>query len=138
MIHSLDRWSLAQELERRSGSLGLSIKCLVEVNVAGEASKAGLAPEHVQEFVQTVAKECPHIHIEGLMTVAPYASDPEEVRPYMKQMKGLFERLAQDSAELAVMRHLSMGMSNDFAVAIEEGATIVRIGTAIFGGREYK
>lgn len=137
MIHSLDRWSLAQELELRADRLGLSVKCLVEVNIAGEGSKAGLAPDHVRDFVQTVAQECPHINVEGLMTVAPYASDPEDVRPYMKGMKGLFDSLANNKGRF-MMRHLSMGMSNDFSVAIEEGATIIRVGTAIFGRREYR
>ncbi len=135
MIHSLDRWSLAQELERRAAKLDIPVKCLVEVNIAGEESKAGLSPAHVQDFVQTVAKDCPHIRIEGLMTVAPYVSNPEEVRPYMRQMKSLFDVLSRESSGYA-MRQLSMGMSGDFAVAIEEGATIVRVGTAIFGRRE--
>ncbi len=131
LIHSLDRFNLAQELDRRAEKLQLQAHCLVEVNVAREASKSGLALGEVSDFVQTVVQECPHVNLHGMMTVAPYADNPEEVRGYFRQMRQLFDRLADEYR----WQHLSMGMSNDFRVAIAEGATMVRIGTAIFGRR---
>lgn len=137
LIHSLDRWSLVKELERCAKRIEAPARCLVQINIAGEASKSGLAPMEVEEFVQTVAADYPHVHIRGLMTIAPLVDNPEEVRGYFRQMKSLFDHLAIKSNGY-MMEHLSMGMSGDFGVAIEEGATIVRIGTAIFGRREAK
>jgi hypothetical protein len=134
LIHSLDRFSLAKELHARAEKLNLQANCLVEVNVAGEASKSGLSPDEVPDFVRSVVSEYPRVKIAGLMTVAPYAEDPEQVRCYFRQLKLLFDRLAQ-AADGYSMTHLSMGMSNDYPVAIAEGATMVRIGTAIFGRR---
>lgn len=134
LIHSLDRWALAQELNSRAEKLQLQANCLVEVNAAGESSKAGFAPAEVADFVQSVASQCPRVTVCGLMTVAPYADNPEAVRCYFRQMKQLFDQLAEQ-AQGYHMTHLSMGMSNDFPVAIAEGATMVRIGTAIFGRR---
>ncbi len=135
LIHSLDRWSLVKELERCARRFGKPARCLVQVNIANEASKSGLAPQEVKEFIQTVAADYPQVQIRGLMAMAPLVSDPEEVRGYFRQMKELFNELASESKGYA-MEHLSMGMSGDFQVAIEEGATMVRIGTAIFGRRE--
>ncbi|HHW98375.1 MAG TPA: YggS family pyridoxal phosphate-dependent enzyme [Firmicutes bacterium] len=135
LIHSLDRWSLAKELQRCASNLDRPARCLVQVNIAGEASKSGLAPQEVKEFVQTVAAEHQQVQICGLMTIAPQVSNPEEVRGYFRQMKSLFDELATHARGYE-MKHLSMGMSGDFQVAIEEGATMVRIGTAIFGRRE--
>lgn len=134
LIHSLDRWALAKEIDSRAEKLRLRANCLVEVNVAGESSKAGRSPAEVYEFIRTVASDCPHVSILGLMTVAPHVEHVEEVRPYFRQLRELFDSLAKQ-AEGYTMQHLSMGMSNDFEVAIAEGATIVRIGTAIFGRR---
>lgn len=134
LIHSLDRWALAQELESRAEKLELRANCLVEVNIAGEASKAGFSPAEVTDFVKSVASECPHVMVQGLMTVAPPANNPEEVRGYFRQMRQLFNHLSQVEQGYR-MTHLSMGMSSDFTVAIAEGSTMVRIGTAIFGRR---
>jgi hypothetical protein len=135
LIHSLDRWSLAKELERCAQRLGRSAECLVQVNIAGETTKAGLPPSLVKEFVETVSADCPHVRIKGLMTIAPRADNPEDVRVYFREMKALFTDLAAIESG-CTMQHLSMGMSGDFKVAIEEGATMVRVGTAIFGRRE--
>jgi pyridoxal phosphate enzyme (YggS family) len=131
LIHSLDRFKLAKELDSRAENLQMKANCLVEVNVAGEASKAGLPLGQVDDFVGTVVSECPHVAVHGLMTVAPYAENPEDVRCYFRQLRRLFDRMA----DVYGFRHLSMGMSNDFEVAIAEGATMVRVGTAIFGRR---
>lgn len=135
LIHSLDRWSLAKELERRAQRLDLQARCLVQVNVANEATKSGLPVEEVRDFVTDVIRECPHVAIQGLMAMAPLVENAEEVRPYFRTMRHLFVDLA-DLSPGCSMQHLSMGMSNDFVVAIEEGATMVRVGTAIFGGRK--
>lgn len=136
LIHSLDRWSLVKELERCALRFGVPARCLLQVNIAGETSKSGLAPVEVDEFVQTVAADYPHVQIRGLMTMAPLVDNSEEVRPYFRQMKSLFDELAVKNDAGYRMEHLSMGMSGDFQVAIEEGASMVRVGTAIFGRRE--
>lgn len=135
LIHSLDRWELAEVLDRRARTLGLRQDCLVQVNVAGEPTKAGIPPEQVRDFIGRVAP-LPGIRVLGLMTIAPAAEDPEEVRPVFRRLRKLWEELRRDAPEGVEMRHLSMGMSADFEVAVEEGATLVRIGTAIFGHRE--
>lgn len=136
LLHSLDRVALAQEVHRRASRCGRVLPCLVEVNVAGEATKAGLPPEKVIPFLQQVAGR-PGLRVVGLMTVAPRADNPEEVRPVFRRLRQLLEEAAERCRGLPgiEMRHLSMGMTDDFEVAVEEGATIVRIGRAIFGER---
>ncbi|WPD19882.1 YggS family pyridoxal phosphate-dependent enzyme [Thermaerobacter composti] len=136
LLHSLDRVALAQEVDRRASRCGRVLPCLVEVNVAGEATKAGLPPEKVIPFLQQVAGR-PGLRVVGLMTVAPRADNPEEVRPVFRRLRQLLEEAAERCRDLPgiEMRHLSMGMTDDFEVAVEEGATIVRIGRAIFGER---
>ncbi|PZN06601.1 YggS family pyridoxal phosphate-dependent enzyme [Thermaerobacter sp. FW80] len=136
LLHSLDRVALAQEVDRRASRCGRVLPCLVEVNVAGEATKAGLPPEKVIPFLQQVAGR-PGLRVVGLMTVAPRADNPEEVRPVFRRLRQLLEEAAERCRGLPgiEMRHLSMGMTDDFEVAVEEGATIVRIGRAIFGER---
>ncbi len=133
LIHSLDRESLLEELEKRAGRLGIVQECLVEVNLGGEETKGGLAPQEVLPFVEKVL-QCNHVKVTGLMTIPPYFEDPEKSRPYFEKLRNL-----RDSLESALgirLSELSMGMSSDFEVAIEEGATIVRIGTALFGERD--
>lgn len=134
LIHSLDRWELALAIDRRARSAGLRQECLVQVNVSGEATKAGVAPEEAADFVRRVAR-LQGIRVVGLMTIAPPADHPEEVRPVFRRLRQLCEELRREGLEGVEMRHLSMGMSGDFEVAIEEGATLVRIGTALFGPR---
>jgi pyridoxal phosphate enzyme (YggS family) len=132
-IQSVDSVKLAEALRERAEPLGRELPLLLEVNVAGEASKAGLAPEEVIPAARAVAGMAP-LRLEGLMTVAPIADDPEQVRPVFRALRALLERLRAE-VPAAPWRHLSMGMTDDFEVAIEEGATIVRIGRAIFGER---
>ena len=134
IIHSVDSVRLAREIERRAAQAGRVMPILLEVNVAGEATKYGFAPEEVAAAVEDIAP-LPHLEIHGLMTVAPIAEDPEEVRPHFRRLRELRDALARRFPSLD-WRHLSMGMTDDFEVAIEEGATMVRIGRAIFGGRE--
>lgn len=135
LLHSLDRWSLAREVNRCANRFGRPLSCLVQVNIAGEASKSGLDLAEVKDFIDAVVADCPGTQISGLMAMAPYVDDPEQVRCYFRQMKTLYDELAQVQAGYT-MEHLSMGMSGDYEVAIEEGANLVRIGTAIFGRRD--
>jgi pyridoxal phosphate enzyme (YggS family) len=124
VIHSVDSLKVAEAVSQHADC---DMPVLVQVNVAGEASKYGFALQDTIAALEHIAR-LPHLRIKGLMTIAPYADDPEEVRPVFRRL-----RLMRDSLGL---EHLSMGMSHDFEVAIEEGATLVRIGRAIFGGRE--
>ncbi len=132
LIHSLDRPSLAEELQRRAERRGLVVQALIQVNTSGEESKFGLPPEEVPEFREWL-KRCRNIRVRGLMTMAPFFDDPEETRPIFRRTKELFDRLRADDEGFDL---LSMGMTNDFEVAVEEGANIVRIGRAIFGERD--
>lgn len=132
LVHSLDRWSLAMEIDSKSQAAGVITPVLVQINVAGEETKFGLSIAEAKDFV-TAATELRGIQIRGLMTIAPFAENPEDVRPVFRRLRELFEEYKEIPG--LKMEHLSMGMSHDFQVAIEEGATMVRIGTAIFGSR---
>jgi len=134
MIETLDSWQLAQEIDKRCAALGKVMPVLVEINSGQEASKTGVLPEDVDELVWRLS-ELPHIRVQGLMTMGPRFGDPEDARPYFQATKEAFDRLAAASIPKVEMRYLSMGMSNSYRVAIEEGANIVRIGTLLFGGR---
>lgn len=136
LIHSLDSEHLAAEIQRRAVQKGRYVDVLVEVNVGSEDSKFGLAPEEVSAFVSAMGKY-DHLRISGLMTVAPFLEDPESVRIVFRKLKSLFEDLKAIDLPNVRMEHLSMGMTHDFEVAIEEGATMVRVGTGIFGARNY-
>ncbi len=133
-VQSLDRLALAEELDRRAKQVGRVIECLLEVNIGGEATKGGVPPEEVASFLRQVSG-LTNLQVVGLMAMPPYFPDPEDVRPYFRAMAELFERLKREAPLGVEMRYLSMGMSHDFEVAIEEGANIVRVGTAIFGPR---
>ena len=132
-IHSLDSIRLAHELDRHAGEAGRLVRCLVQVNVGGEAQKNGAPEEEVRPLLET-ASRLPHIAVEGLMAIPPFLSDPEAVRPFFRRLRALRDELVRDGFSLP---DLSMGMTHDFEVAIEEGATLVRVGTAIFGPRGY-
>ncbi|RMH79817.1 MAG: YggS family pyridoxal phosphate-dependent enzyme [Acidobacteria bacterium] len=132
LIHSLDRDSLLEELQKRAKSLGISQDVLIEVNVGGEESKGGVEPKYLERFLEKVLMS-EGVKVRGLMCIPPYKENPEEVRPYFIMLRELREKL--ESNLKLKLPHLSMGMSHDFEVAIEEGATIVRIGTALFGER---
>lgn len=134
MIHSVDSLHLAEALSRVAGESGRTIPILFEVNTSGEASKFGIAPDQVIELARQAAP-LPHIEIRGLMTVGAWLPDPEAVRPCFRLLRELRDRIQAERIPDIGMDELSMGMTNDFEVAIEEGATIVRIGTAIFGPR---
>jgi pyridoxal phosphate enzyme (YggS family) len=126
LIHSLDRLELAKELDKRGRARGRVVDTLVEVNVGGEASKGGAGPDGLGELLSAVAA-MPHVKVRGLMAIPPEATEPDASRVWFRALRKLGERHG--------LSELSMGMSGDFEVAIEEGATIVRVGTAIFGPR---
>ncbi|MBO8136652.1 MAG: YggS family pyridoxal phosphate-dependent enzyme [Desulfotomaculum sp.] len=130
LIHSLDRWRLAETISRMAVKKGLTADVLVQVNVSGEETKHGLLPEEVEDFVSEAVK-LPGLNIKGLMTMAPFVDNPEEVRPIFKELYKIKQKLA---AKWPGIRLLSMGMTNDFEIAVEEGADLVRIGSAIFRG----
>ncbi|MBD3272130.1 MAG: YggS family pyridoxal phosphate-dependent enzyme, partial [Elusimicrobia bacterium] len=123
-------------INRHAGELHKIQSCLVEVNIAAEQSKYGIEPDRIEELLRA-AEHWPHITIQGLMAIAPYDENPESARPYFKTIKNIFDAMKEKSFSHSTMRCLSIGMSNDFQVAIEEGATMVRIGTALFGERTY-
>lgn len=134
LIHSLDRVELARELDRRARAQGKVVDVLVQVNVAGEATKAGFLPDELKAAIEAVAP-LSGIRVRGLMTMPPLAEDPEASRPWFKQLRELAALVRGWGFDRVDTSHLSMGMSSDFEVAIAEGATMVRVGTAIFGPR---
>lgn len=131
-IQSVDSLALAGELNKWAEKLSKRVPIFLEVNVAGESTKFGFKPSEVEAEILNI-NSLPRLEIHGLMTIAPYSQDPERARPYFKQLRDLRERCGELLG--APLPHLSMGMSGDFETAIEEGATIVRIGTALFGAR---
>jgi PLP dependent protein len=133
-VHSLDRHSLAETLNREALKRGRPLPVLIQVNVGDEQSKSGLAPEQVPVFYRSIAP-LEGLQVRGLMALPPYLDDPELVRPYFRQVVLLLEQLRHTAAHPEELTELSMGMSHDFEVAIEEGATLVRVGTALFGAR---
>ena len=135
LIHSLDGMALAEEIDRAARETGQAARVLIQVNIGSEGTKHGLPPKEVLPFAEQAAG-LPGLQILGLMAIAPWCKDPEDVRPYFREMHVLFKKVKERVPGL-LMRHLSMGMSGDYPVAVEEGATILRVGTAIFGAR-YK
>jgi pyridoxal phosphate enzyme (YggS family) len=134
LIHSVDNLELAAEIDRQAAKIGKVQDILIEVNIAGEASKAGMAVKGAPALVREAAR-LKNISIRGLMTMPPYSENPEDSRPYFTVLRELAETIAKEKIPSISMQELSMGMSGDFKVAIEEGATLVRVGTAIFGDR---
>ncbi|WP_129596385.1 YggS family pyridoxal phosphate-dependent enzyme [Anaerophilus nitritogenes] len=136
LIHSLDRISLAKEIDKRAKQHNKIMDVLIQINVAKEDTKFGMYQEDVYDFLEKI-KCFENIKVKGLMTIAPYEEDPEEVRKYFKELKKIFEEIKTKAFSHVEMKYLSMGMTNDFQIAIEEGANIIRVGTGIFGERNY-
>ncbi len=134
IIHSVDRLSLAKELNKLAEKQGKTMKILVQVNISGEEAKSGIGPEGVNALVREIVN-LPNLSVEGLMTMPPFFDDPEKARPYFIALRKLRDALREEIGEATDLKELSMGMSGDFEVAIEEGSTLVRVGTAIFGER---
>ncbi len=135
-VQSVDSLHLAQTLNRHAGEHGVRLPILLQVNVSGESSKEGMSPAETPEMARQILM-LPNPEVQGLMTIAPLVQDPEEVRPVFRGLRVLRDQLRSLLPQSA-WQHLSMGMTDDYRIAIEEGATIVRIGRAIFGERVYK
>jgi len=135
LVHSVNRIGLAQELARRSSQAGLVSRVLIEVNLSGEPTKSGAPPDQALSLIRECSR-IPGLSIQGLMTMAPWSDNPEDARPIFRGLRQLRDRISGEKIEGISMKELSMGMSDDFQVAIEEGATIVRIGRRLFGERQ--
>ena len=136
LIHSVDSLRLAETIEKEAAKRNITVNILIEVNVAREESKFGLMPEELEEFIAKIS-DFSHIRVKGLMTIAPFVADSEENRVIFQRLHKLSVDIETKNVDNITMRVLSMGMTNDYAVAIEEGATMVRVGTGIFGARSY-
>ncbi len=136
LIHSVDSLHLAEEIEKEAAKRNVCPEILIEVNVAGEESKFGISPEELPRLVTDISG-LPHVKVRGLMTIAPFVEDPEENRGYFRKMRELSLDIKSKNIDNSDMSILSMGMTGDYQVAVEEGATMVRVGTAIFGERNY-
>ena len=137
MIHSIDRLSLCEEIQKRAEKINKTINCLIQVNISEEESKQGISKDEAIDFIKTISKKYKNIKIKGLMTMAPYTEDESIIRDTFKGLKDLSEEISRENIENVYMDELSMGMSNDFKIAVEEGSTLVRVGTSIFGERNY-
>lgn len=136
LIHSVDSYKLAAQISKEAMKKQVDVDILIEVNVAGEESKFGLKTEETLDMVKEIAK-LPNVHIKGLMTIAPFVDDPEDNRMVFRSLKQLSVHIQSCQIDNVSMDILSMGMTGDYTVAIEEGATMVRVGTGIFGARNY-
>lgn len=137
LIHSVDSVHLAEQIEKESAKRSIDMDILIQVNVANEDTKFGLTVEETVNTIKEISKFS-HVHIKGLMTIAPFTDNAEDNRIYFRKLKSLAEDIAKMNISNVEMKELSMGMTGDYEVAIEEGATLIRVGTAIFGNRIYK
>lgn len=137
MIHSVDSDKLASEIDKRAKSSGVVMDILVEINIGMEDSKSGATEEEARDLIKKIRDEYQNLRVRGLMCVPPITDNPENSRKYFKKLKDIFDSI-KELSEDEYFDTLSMGMSGDYEVAIEEGATVVRVGTAIFGAREYR
>ena len=138
MIHSVDSLKLAKEIDKRAAQHDLIMDILVQVNSAEEESKFGITTEETDQLIADIADQCSNIRIKGLMCIAPYEEDPNDARAYFAEVKQIYDKYADRPEERIDFQYLSMGMTNDFEVAIEEGSNLIRVGTAIFGYRDYR
>ena len=136
MIHSVDSLRLAQEIQKEAEKQDVICQVLIEINIGGEESKDGIPRKEAIPLIREIA-QLSRVQVKGLMTIAPPVAQPEDARGYFKEMRELFEAVKAEQIPGVEMKELSMGMTGDFEVAIEEGATMVRVGTAIFGERQY-
>jgi pyridoxal phosphate enzyme (YggS family) len=137
VIETVDSVELAEEIDKRCAQIGKVMPVLIEINSGREKQKAGVFPEQAETLAKDISV-LPNIKITGLMTMGPLAGDPEEARPYFVETKRLFEQIKKQNMPNAEMRYLSMGMTNSYKIALEEGTNMVRIGTKIFGERAYE
>ena len=137
MIHSVDSYKLAAEIDKRARNHGLTMDILLQVNAAQEESKFGIATDETEALIKKILQDCENIRIRGLMCIAPFAEDPQEIKIYFEAVKKQYDQFGQIDHPRLDFRYLSMGMSHDFSVAIEAGSNLVRVGSAIFGERDY-
>ena len=137
LIETIDSWRLAESVDQNCADEGKIMPVLIEINSGKESNKTGVLPENVDELIWKIS-DLPNLRVQGLMTMGPRFGNPEDARPYFKETKAAFDRLKKTKIANVEMRYLSMGMSNSYQIAIEEGANIVRIGTKLFGERDYK
>ncbi len=137
MIQSVDSLHLAEEIEKRAAQAGITMDILIQVDPAAQETKFGVDPSELDELIRSIAAYCPHVRIKGLMAIAPFVVDPEDARPFFREVKGIYDK-CRENAAASDFQYLSMGMTNDFRVAVEEGSNMVRVGTAIFGKRDYR
>ena len=140
MIHSVDSLHLAEEINKRAGNAGLVMDILIEINVGEEETKTGIQAEELMDLAKKITDTCENVRLRGVMCIPPYGEDPEVSRKYFIETRELFEKLQQLGLpeDRALIDTLSMGMSGDYETAVEEGSTIVRVGSAIFGKRNYR
>lgn len=136
LIHSVDSYKLAQEIEKEAAKKGVIANVLIQVNIAGEDTKFGVSKEETEPLIRKIST-MKNVKIKGLMTIAPFVEDPEENRVHFRNMRQLFIDIKEKNIDNVDMEILSMGMTGDYEVAVEEGATMVRVGTGIFGARNY-
>ena len=137
LIHSVDSFKLAEEIDKRAAQHGKAMDILVQVNAAREESKFGITAEETGRLIRDILERCENVRIKGLMSIAPFEDNPEDIRIYFNQVKALYDEYAALKHPRLDFRFLSMGMSHDYEVAIEEGSNLIRVGTAIFGPRNY-
>lgn len=137
LIHSVDSLKLAKEIDKRARNAGKTMDILIQVNPAHEESKFGLDPGDVEGLINDILDQCENVRICGLMCIAPYTDDPQDVRPYFAEVRKMYEKFGKINNEKIDFKYLSMGMSHDFEAAEQEGSNMVRVGTAIFGARVY-
>lgn len=138
MIHSVDSLKLAKEIDKRAGQHGINMDILIQVNSAMEESKFGITTGETDQLIRDISEQCPNVTIKGMMCIAPYADDPNEIRGYFAEVKALYDKYSDSDLDRVDFQYLSMGMTHDFEVAILEGSNLIRVGTAIFGYRDYR
>lgn len=137
MIHSVDSYKLAAEINKRAAQHGIVRDILIQVNSAQEESKFGITTDETEELIKEILDTCENVRIRGLMCIAPYADDPEDIKVYFEDVKKQYDEFGKIDHPMLDFKYLSMGMSHDFPVAIEAGSNLVRVGSAIFGERNY-
>ena len=137
MIHSVDSLKLAEEIDKRAAQHGITMDILIQVNAAQEESKFGITTGETGQMIRDILASCPHVRIRGLMCIAPFEDNPEDAGQYFAAVKALYDEYAKMQHPNLDFKYLSMGMSNDFEVAIENGSNLIRVGTSIFGARDY-
>lgn len=138
MIHSVDSLHLAKEINKRAAQHELTMDILIQVNAAEEESKFGITTEETDQLIREISAQCPNVRIRGLMCIAPFEENPDDAREYFAAVKKIYDRYSDSDMEGVDFAYLSMGMTNDFEVAVEEGSNLIRVGTAIFGYRDYR